>query len=82
MTEKPFRIMIVDDHPIFCLGMTELINKEPDLLVTAGGEPARLEQDPDQLPLHVVHGQRHLAPRPYLARTRYTRGPSPRRSHV
>lgn len=30
---KNCRIMIVDDHPIFCLGMTELINKEPDLLV-------------------------------------------------
>ncbi|MEH0020704.1 MAG: response regulator transcription factor [Desulfobacter sp.] len=29
------RIMIVDDHPIFCLGMTELINKEDDLLVAA-----------------------------------------------
>lgn len=26
--------MIVDDHPIFCLGMTELINKEADLLVS------------------------------------------------
>lgn len=35
MTGKPknCRIMIVDDHPIFCLGMTELINNEPDLLV-------------------------------------------------
>ncbi len=32
---KNCRIMIVDDHPIFCLGMTELINKESDLLVTA-----------------------------------------------
>jgi len=31
--EKNCRIVIVDDHPIFCLGMTELINKEPDLLV-------------------------------------------------
>ena len=29
------KIMIVDDHPIFCLGMTELINKEPDLEVAA-----------------------------------------------
>lgn len=29
------QIMIVDDHPIFCLGMTELINKEPDLHVSA-----------------------------------------------
>lgn len=28
------QILIVDDHPIFCLGMTELINKEPDLKVS------------------------------------------------
>ncbi len=27
------KILIVDDHPIFCLGMAELINKEPDLVV-------------------------------------------------
>jgi len=34
--KEPVRqIIIVDDHPIFCLGMTELINKEPDLLVSA-----------------------------------------------
>lgn len=26
--------MIVDDHPIICLGMTELINKAPDLVVS------------------------------------------------
>ncbi|SDP12209.1 response regulator [Desulforhopalus singaporensis] len=30
---KKNRILIVDDHPIFCLGMTELINKEEDLEV-------------------------------------------------
>ena len=29
-----FKIMIVDDHPIFCLGMAELINKESDLVVS------------------------------------------------
>jgi DNA-binding NarL/FixJ family response regulator len=30
---KKYKILIVDDHPIFCLGMSELINKEPDLEV-------------------------------------------------
>lgn len=30
---KTHKILIVDDHPIFCLGMAELINKEPDLVV-------------------------------------------------
>lgn len=42
MKEKsaPFRIAIVDDHPIFCLGMTELINKEPDLLVARSVDTA------------------------------------------
>lgn len=40
MTGKKCRIMIVDDHPIFCLGMTELINKEPDFLVAACPETA------------------------------------------
>ena len=30
---KNHKILIVDDHPIFCLGMAELINKEPDLVV-------------------------------------------------
>ncbi|SMC65509.1 two component transcriptional regulator, LuxR family [Desulfocicer vacuolatum DSM 3385] len=33
-------IMIVDDHPIFCLGMAELINKEPDLEVCASEDTA------------------------------------------
>ncbi|WDP88448.1 MAG: response regulator transcription factor [Desulfobacter sp.] len=32
---KKNRIVIVDDHPIFCLGMSELINREPDLVVAA-----------------------------------------------
>jgi len=30
---KKAKIFIVDDHPIFCLGMSELINKAPDLVV-------------------------------------------------
>ncbi len=34
------RIVIVDDHPIFCLGMSELINREPDLTVAACPETA------------------------------------------
>lgn len=42
MTEsfKKARIVIVDDHPVFCLGMTELINREPDLVVAACPETA------------------------------------------
>ncbi len=32
-TLKKNKILIVDDHPIFCLGMSELINKEKDLVV-------------------------------------------------
>lgn len=39
------RILIVDDHPIFCLGMTELINKEPDLQVSACEEIAEKAWD-------------------------------------
>lgn len=31
--KKARKILIVDDHPIFCLGMAELINKEDDLTV-------------------------------------------------
>lgn len=38
--KETFTIMIVDDHPIFCLGMTELINKEPDLVVCASEDTA------------------------------------------
>lgn len=30
---KKHKILIIDDHPIFCLGMSELINKEKDLEV-------------------------------------------------
>lgn len=36
MTTQPLKknkILIVDDHPIFCLGMAELINQESDLSV-------------------------------------------------
>ncbi len=37
---NPFKIMIVDDHPVVCLGMTELINKESDLMVSVSEETA------------------------------------------
>ncbi|WP_136807304.1 response regulator [Desulfosediminicola flagellatus] len=30
---KKYKVLIIDDHPIFCLGMSELINKEDDLVV-------------------------------------------------
>lgn len=32
------KVLIIDDHPIFCLGMSELINKEPDLMVCGSVE--------------------------------------------
>ncbi len=32
------KVLIVDDHPIFCLGMSELINKETDLVVCGSVE--------------------------------------------
>ncbi|GAB6143149.1 response regulator transcription factor [Desulfocicer niacini] len=38
--KKNFTIMIVDDHPIFCLGMAELINKESDLVVCGSEDTA------------------------------------------
>ncbi len=40
-TEKgQYRIFIVDDHPVFCLGMTQLIDKEADLEVIGSEETA------------------------------------------
>jgi DNA-binding NarL/FixJ family response regulator len=47
--DKNHKILIVDDHPIFCLGMAELINKEPDLIVcgtesTASGAWAAIKK--------------------------------------
>lgn len=35
-----YRIFIVDDHPVFCLGMTQLIDKEADLEVIGSEETA------------------------------------------
>jgi DNA-binding NarL/FixJ family response regulator len=39
-TERKRKILIVDDHPIFCLGMSQLINKEKDLEVCGSEESA------------------------------------------
>ncbi len=36
--QKKYKILIVDDHPIFCLGMSELINTEADLVVCGSVE--------------------------------------------
>jgi len=35
------KVLIIDDHPIFCLGMSELINKEHDLHVCGSVESAK-----------------------------------------
>lgn len=40
-SNEKYKILIVDDHPVFCLGMTELINKEDDLLVCGSIEKIR-----------------------------------------
>ena len=37
---KRYKILIVDDHPIFCLGMSEVINQEKDLMVCGCEESA------------------------------------------
>ena len=39
-TSTPYKILLVDDHPVFCLGMSELINKEEDLNVVGSEETA------------------------------------------
>jgi len=39
-SENKYKILIVDDHPIFCLGMSEVINKEKDLMVCGSEESA------------------------------------------
>ena len=35
------KILIVDDHPIFRMGMTELLNQEDDFSVCAAAEDIR-----------------------------------------
>ncbi|MFH1166375.1 MAG: response regulator transcription factor [Pseudomonadota bacterium] len=40
MNAEKYKILIVDDHPVFCLGMSELINKEKDLMVCGSEESA------------------------------------------
>lgn len=59
--QKKHKILIVDDHPIFCLGMSEMINKEKDLLVCGSVESiketseaiARLQ--PDLVVVEAIH---------------------------
>jgi DNA-binding NarL/FixJ family response regulator len=43
--QKKYKILIVDDHPIFCFGMSELINKEEDLLVCGSVESMKKTSD-------------------------------------
>lgn len=43
--QKKYKILIVDDHPIFCFGMSELINKEEDLLVCGSIESMKKTSD-------------------------------------
>jgi DNA-binding NarL/FixJ family response regulator len=38
--KTPYKILLVDDHPVFCLGMSELINKEKDLIVVDSQDTA------------------------------------------
>lgn len=40
-----YKVLIIDDHPIFCLGMSELINKEPDLEVCGSIEMMKQAQE-------------------------------------
>lgn len=39
-SSRPHRIILIDDHPVFCLGMSELINKDKDLRVVGSEETA------------------------------------------
>ena len=39
--KPPYKIVIIDDHPVFCLGMKELINKDENLQVVASEESAK-----------------------------------------
>ena len=54
--DGPRRIMIVEDHPIFRLGLAELINQEPDLFVCGEAEDVSgaLKKIPDLAPDLIV----------------------------
>jgi len=43
--QKKYKILIVDDHPVFCFGMSELINKEEDLVVCGSVESMKKTSD-------------------------------------
>ncbi len=51
--ENKIKILIVEDHPIFRMGMTELINREKDMIVcgdavdVAGARPLIEKYSPD-----------------------------------
>jgi DNA-binding NarL/FixJ family response regulator len=45
LEKEKLKVFIVDDHPVFCLGMTELINKEKDLAVVGSEENAQAALD-------------------------------------
>ncbi|MCF6249146.1 MAG: response regulator transcription factor [Desulfobacula sp.] len=38
MISEQIKILIVEDHPIFCMGMTQLINREKDMMVCGDAE--------------------------------------------
>ena len=44
-SQKQYKILIVDDHPIFCFGMSALINKEEDLVVCGSVESIKQTSD-------------------------------------
>lgn len=58
--QKPVKIFIIEDHEVFRLGLKELINQEPDLVVCgetdtmAGARSVIGEQDPDMVILDLT----------------------------
>ncbi|THB81748.1 MAG: DNA-binding response regulator [Desulfobacteraceae bacterium] len=45
MTEDKIKIIIVEDHPIFRMGIEELINREPDMAVCGDAEDVDTARD-------------------------------------